>query len=371
MNDKETLSEKIRKRVIRDNAYERYGFLRNPFPKAGESTAEPFFDQEEARRVFEEKLLAFLESEGRKSTRLLIHGDHRVGKTNFLRYWYQSLQKSFSEIGLTEYFPILLTVSSDNFIDDIHKPIAMELSQEFFSEFFIGLEINSDALELAGDSDFKRAINSVLEDKEHQLIFTKWFSGEKCTQNELTKLGGVFSSITTASLAIKYFDEFMKLARRLGMIKAFILFVDEFELIFSDAVTRSKKARYLQDLRHFMDVHQQGIFLIAATTSYVLTEFQRQYIALKNRFGDPVELKPIQNYEDSLGYARAYMEHGHEAFKRFINLEGPDDFDELVSEKDIKNIFEEVEREYRGVQGWFFAKLHERAEDKIRNRAPL
>ena len=371
----EELKSGIGEGLRRPNPFQRYGFLKNPFPKAGDQTAEPCYNQDDVKAAFKKKFLSFAQSEGQTSGRLLILGDHRVGKTNFLLYSQRQISKLQNEGVIEGVIPLYVSGPYDNFLKDVHRPVIVELSNKIFPTFFEIVKNYDKPLQNGGD--LTRAIEAVVQPPQPELqqfdrteerirLFTKWFSGAKCTQGELRALGGVFSSIDTSSLAIKYFRDFVVLARRLDVFKGIIILLDEFELIFGGAVTASKRARYLQDLRHFIDTMQAGILLVVASLSAILVGFQRDYPALKNRFGDSQELSPIQDEKQAVGYARAYLD-----FERavFLEKDGEDkDYDDIISEDIIASVFEEVQKEYHSAQGMFFDKLYNKVEEKVRGQ---
>lgn len=381
-NDYQALKDQLSQKAKKANPFEQYGFLRNPFPKAGETTADPSYNQDTVKKAFEAKFVSFVQNDGESSDRLLIYGDQRVGKTNFLLHWQHRISKLLED-GVTDgYIPIYLTVASDNFLDDVHKPLVMELSKAIFPPFFETIQQNHDPAFRSQSDNFTQAIvatTKALEAAKDRLLsddiaaaaairlFAKWFGGEKCTPNELKTLGGVFSSIDTASLAINYFRDFIRLSRRYKgrykVLRGLIVFLDEFELVFGKAVPPSKRARYLQDLRHFIDMTQEGVLLVVASSSTILTEFQRDYAALKNRFGETQELQAIRSLDEARGYAKAYLDFGPKIYPREQSKKG--DFKPIITEEEIADIYEEVQKEHKGAQGWFFAKLHDRVEEKV------
>lgn len=366
---------KLRQELRQDNPYERYGLLSNPFPKAGEPTADPLYNQEPVVETFERMLLTFFQTDGNDSSRLLIYGDHRVGKTNFLLHWRQQVERLLNERVVTGFHPIYLTISADNFVEDVYGPIITELSKDLIPSFFEALrKLNPNLLSTKTDLD--RAIHTTIEilnqkdtsnDEDDTTIrlFTKWFSGERCAQSELKMLGGLFSSIDTSSLAIKYFRDFVNLARQHTEYKGVIIFMDEFELIFGSAVTSSKRARYLQDLRHFIDMLEGGILLVVASSSAIYAEFQREYPAIKNRFSQTKELSSIKSIEQARGYAEAYIDFARAAFQEVGGKQ--DAVEELLTPGEIEECFAVAYSQYKGAQGMFLAELHRRVEDKVRS----
>jgi len=371
-NDYQALKDKVSEELRKPSPFERYGFLRNPFPKAGEPTSEPFHNQDKVRRAFEAKFFSFVQSGGESSDRLLVFGDHRVGKTNFLLHWQHQISRLLEDGILGGFIPLYLTVASDNFIDDIHKPLVMELSKAIFPSFFEMLKTRDPDIP---DGDLARAIEATLKRDSFQLKmfiddadirrFAKWFSGQRCTLSELRELGGVFSSIDTSSLAIRYLRDFVQLARHYEILKGVIVFLDEFELILGKAMTTSQRARYLNDLRHFVDTLQKGVLLVVASSTAILEEFQREHPALKNRFGETLELQKIQTLDEAKRYAQAYLSFGRETYNRAQKTGKTNGFQEIITEEEIAAIFEEVREKYGRAQGPFFAKLYNKVEEKV------
>jgi hypothetical protein len=371
MGDYQSLVDEVVKELEQPNRFSTFGVLRNPFPKAGETAAEPFHNQAEANTAFlEYKFKPFIKSEGTESNRLLVYGDHRVGKTNFLMHWHGLISRLLEDRIVVGYSCVYRSLYSGTFLDDVHKPLVTELSKSVFPSFFEGFEPTGLANK---DDDLARAISKTVprqakmftNDRDPRLnLFAKWFSADKCSSAELKELG-VSSSIDTASLAIRYLRDFIELAQERKLMKGIVVFLDEFELIFSRSVTPSNRARYLQDLRHFIDTLQKGILMLVASLPAVQIDFQRDYPAVRNRFGDNQDLKEIRSAVEAKAYANAYLDYARKSYKAPHKKQGkPKD---LISSAEIERIYQQVLEEQKKVtQGWFFAKLHDTVEEQVR-----
>jgi hypothetical protein len=286
-------------------------------------------------------------------------------------HWNYLISRLLEDRILVGYSCVYHSIYSGNFIDDIHKPLITELSKVVFPSFFetfdpTGLENRDDDFVRAINKTVKRQTQLFKDDNDPRLnLFVKWLSGEKCSSSELKGLG-VFSNIDTSSLAIKYFRDFIDLAQGHNILKGLIFCLDEFELIFSRAVTPSNRARYLQDLRHFIDMLQKGVLMVVASLPAVQIEFQRDYPAVRNRFGDTQELKEIHSSDEAKEYAQSYIDHGHKSYKE-AGKKGK--ARSVISGGEIEDIYNAVLEEHGKVtQGWFFARLHDRVEQKIRGQ---
>ena len=85
--DYQTLKDQLSRKVKKANPYGQYGFLRNPFPRAGETTAEPSYNQDIAKKAFEAKFVSFIQNDGESSDRFLVYGDQRLGCIWCCRFW--------------------------------------------------------------------------------------------------------------------------------------------------------------------------------------------------------------------------------------------------------------------------------------------
>lgn len=344
------------------NPYKRYGFLRNPFPINVQEFHRICYNQDDVKKIFVSRLGSFIANQEIET--LLIHADHRVGKTNFLRYYYNEL-KDISKNNGNIFNYAYIREYNDNYLI-FHKAIIDELGVDFFVKLFNEIKDNTEILDDIQETDFKKGIRSCIEsitlsgglNFEYVFLFFEWFKGIKYTQKKLEKID-VSSSITTSSLAIRYLNDLIKLSRISGVLKGLIIFMDEFESIFGESVSRGKRDKYLQDIRSLLDEIQIGIFIICAITPNALLELSK-YQALKARFGESISLSSIRDIDEAKAYANEYINFAKEEVKNNNNKS----IKNIISNNNIKKIYNDFDEE-EIKQGYFFEKLHYFIEDKI------
>lgn len=372
---------------VKVNPYESYGFLKDPFPTNAQESYKICYNQDNVKKIFIQKLKSFISNQ--KIETLLIDAEHRVGKTNFLLHYYHELNDIFLEKG-DDFKNIYLREYGDNYLV-LHKAFIETLGENFVIELLTKLKDNKKVLDEISDTDFKKGLDSCMNspslygfDSKKVTIFYEWLGGIKCTQKKLNEIN-IFSNITTSSLAIRYFKDFIKMSRKLGIIKGLIIFLDEFELIFGESITRAKRDKYLQDIRSFIDEIQVGSFVVCAITPYALVNLSQDYQALKARFGESISLSPIRNSDEAIAYANQYIEFARSEFKN-KNKGNRKKIKRIIEESDIKDIYnklamydedldyfyeEIVDIEFDVKQGYFFERLHNFVEDKINDSSVI
>lgn len=360
----------LKRRRRQPNAYAGYGLLTNPFPKAGEQTTSPSYDQREANRIFRRKLVAFVELRGERSDRLFVYGDHRVGKTNFLlhsKYVVDTLESA----GDIEGFDAVYVPEPGDKYMTFHATLVDRLAENAIPSLLSQLSRDGPARDLEGVTALLASVLSHLiglDDlgDQHIRLFSKWLRGEKCGITEQRQLGGPASNVTTASLATKVLWELLNLMRMEGTLRGLVVFLDEFELIFSATLSTPKRARYIQDLRHFIDVFQKGIFLVVASLPGVQPQLLREYPALRNRLGKPRELTEIRDEQEARDYAQAYLGDGRARYAEANPGEEQRQFDTLLTDQEVTEAFERVKEEQGKVlQGPFYDELYRITEAKV------
>lgn len=366
------------------NPYVTFGFFKNPFPTNARESYKICYNQDDVKKIFINKLRSFITDQNIET--LIIGAEHRVGKTNFLLHYYHKLKHISLDVRDKTFKYAYIRDYGDNFLV-IHKALIMALGENFFLDLLNKLNDKKAMLNELSDTDFKKGLLSCFSsrtfagfDPNKISLFLEWFEGIKCTQRELKELG-VFSNITTSSLAIRYLRDLIQISRSLGIMNGLMIFMDEFELIFGESVSRAKRDKYLQDLRSLIDEIQVGIFIVSAITPTALVELSKNYQALKARFGDSISLSPIRNVDEAQAYAEEYINSARSEFiekskenktKKFKNIIEKEEIDKLYKElagpKEEISIFESSTFKLMSSvvrQGFFFERLHNYIEDKI------
>ncbi|VVB95262.1 Uncharacterised protein [uncultured archaeon] len=367
------------------NPYVTYGIFGNPFPTNATESYEVCYNQEEAKQKFIQKLVTFISEQ--KIETFLITAEHRVGKTNFLLHYYYEL-RSIPELRNKTFKYIYTREYGDNYLI-FHKSIIETLGENFFINLLNRLKDDKSVLDEIPETDFKKGLNKCIEvstlssglDINKISLFFEWFAGVKFPQRGLRDIG-VFSNIATSSVAIRYFKDLIKVSRRLGIITGLIIFIDEFELIFGESVSRAKRDKYLQDIRSLIDEIQTGLFIVCAITPDKLIELSKNYQALRARLGESVSLSPIRNFDEAHAYAfeyikaatKKYQDESKDKATKFKNIIEKDEIRKIYTELAGPEEFIPFEKlsstpihliQGFVVQGFFFDKLHNLIEAKI------
>lgn len=360
----------LNRRREQPNPFERYGLLMNPFPRAGEQTAHPSYNQREANKIFREKLVNFVRGGGERSDRFFVYGDHRVGKTNFLLHSKYVVDTLASAGDIEGFQSVYVPQPGDGHLS-FHRDLIEALATNAIPSLLNEVRLEHDMVDIhALSSPLSSVLShlSQLEDLEdmHIRLFSKWLSGERCSVSELNKLGGPSFNVTTSSLATKLLWQLFSLMRSTSILYGLIVFFDEFELIFGASLSVARRARYVQDLRHFIDVFQKGIFLVVASLPGVQPQLQREYPALRNRLGKPRELTEIRDEREAIEYANAYIQYGRGRYKQANPDADERRFDTLLGDKVIGEAFQRVKEEQgKVVQGPFYDELYRVTESKV------
>jgi hypothetical protein len=374
----EELQELRNALVSGPNPWHAYGLLNNPFPSLGQVNPNVCHNQQEVKNEISNLIIDFKNNDFRLTT-LLVVGTHRQGKTNVLAHFYEQLNDwRKANPGI----PILATsVSLGGGIASsfllFHQALVRTLEREgFLIEVLEGLARSpnlSDRMKSVADHELRSAIGSVLDvpgqpegatvlNDQLFLLFSRWLAAERSSAAQKNKLG-VASDVLSTSRATLLLRDFLALALSLQP-KGIVVFVDEFEE--HALAARSQKVRFLQDLRNFMDVVQRGIALIIASTPPGVVGL-KDYRAIDNRLQHRVELCNIEDAQEAVDYAQAYLKWGHQEFRERMGeeLEQPE---LLLSDEEIMQAFEAAQRDLaveEAPQSRFFDRLHSIAHQKV------
>lgn len=348
----------------RESPWEKFGYLGNPFPGAGQVWPQVCHDQEDIKKAIEGALNAFVNS-NYESSRLLVIGDHGTGKTNILKHYEYHL-KGLRQDGIGEYIlPVYVTGDVAKFVD-LYSRTMDAIDRGLLVGLADAMQSN-DKYGLLKTQDLRAALRYLGPDtpsgdspEARQTLFFKWIRATDCYSGEYKRLG-VSGSIGTASRATTVLADLIRSAGEVSLFSGMVLFLDEFEEAFMAGLSEKVQARYLQDLRNLIDIVQTGIMLVVAGTPIVEKRLQT-YRALQRRLGPPHHLADIQNADDAVGYAWAYKNHARDLFKR-VREEPAKDIPDLLPDKEVQRIFEEIEsRTPVGLRlGMFIEELHEEA----------
>ena len=360
------------------NPYEDYFLLSNPFPTIGQ-----FYgicvDQASVKRRFTQVLREFyLDSQSRIMT---ILGSTGAGKTNLLRFLEQTLSRkrepSTARKPITNLFTVFVEQPQGSYLE-IHRQIINQLGSMFFAEFFSVVrrrKINLSKLpsDLPGTNPaliqalvhiaYKDAGQLLLPDASGQTPFldepqsyrtlNNWLQGLKLSPAEKKQLGSVSVEIGKSStVAIKLLSDLVKIFLHVDFFKGIIIFIDEFEEVFS-GLSPTNQAQYAQDLRNLFDSHPKGVVFVVATAP--LGDGVKQISpALQRRLDNAVDIVPISDETAALEYAKAYIQWGRDRFTRKTNsnVSLPEDCPDTdllyfpLTEAEVKKVYNALKDRY-------------------------
>ena len=319
------------------NHFEDFFLLSNPFPMG--EFYDFCVDQEPVKEEFTRILRTFYNDSQLQIMSIL--GSTGAGKTTLLRFLEQTLKKwrepNSEKKAITDLYTVFITQPRGSYLE-IHQEVISQLSSMFFADFFskvrqrkINLSKLSDKLlgintELIKTLAYIAHLNvqqSIFEYYPEQSLFLsepqsyrileKWLQGVKLTTAEKKELNNVSTDVgKSATVAIKFLSDLIKIFRHVELFKGLIIFFDEFEELVSGRSSIGQ-AQYAQDLRNLFDSHREGVVFIVATAP-ISEKLQRISPALDRRLGLGVEITPISDETTALKYAKAFIEWGRNKF---------------------------------------------------------
>ena len=352
--------------TTRANPFEKYGFRRNPFPGHEEEFFEFIYGQDEAKQVFFERFKQF--HRDRKVNTLLIIADHRVGKTNFLRYYHYRLEKMLQSkrISRTEapFLPIYTRAYEYDFFF-IYQQIIEKLPEDILIDLFDSLTNNPLSQDFP-DTDLSRALRKTRKDcadsefdqEERISLFCRWLRGGYRSLNKLQREDlGVRENITNSPVGSRFLRDLLEIMRERNILNGLVFFFDEFERLVGAGLSRAQKDRYLNDIRNFISDFQRGAFFTFAITPAGLAELQKIYPAIPPRLGTQLQLRNLESEKAAFEFTNSYIEYSMEPKKKKKDI---------LTRDQISNVFlREKERDQKVRQGNFLARLREEVEKNV------
>ena len=332
------------------NLFEDFFLLSNPFPMG--EFYDFCVDQEPVKEEFTRILRTFYNDSQLQIMTIL--GSTGAGKTTLLKFLEQTLKKwrepNPARKAITDLYTVLITQPRGSYIE-IHYEIISQLSTMFFADFFSKVrqgEIDLSKLrnELPGTNpeliktlayiaqlniqrsifDYHKEQTTFMPEPQSYRILEKWLQGVKLTAAEKKQLGDVSTDVSkSATVAIKFLSDLIKIFLHVKFFKGLIIFFDEFEELVSGRSSVAQ-AQYAQDLRNLFDSHPEGVVFVVATAP-ISEKLQKISPALQRRLGSGVEITPISDEAAALQYAKEFIQWGREKFvsETEKNIIFPDD----------------------------------------------
>jgi hypothetical protein len=309
----------LKLRQEKQNPYEQYFLLKNPFPGKGELNEKVVSNQEETKNAFIDKLGKFSE----ENENLIIQGINGAGKTSILKYFEFYVDEARKRQYLDgKIFSIYVVASEDDYAS-LHTDIVSELLGKTLFDVAKAFN-NRSSQNTNGENPFENDDNvsqnlltlasntNLFSDwsAAHADAFKSWLTGNKLNPGEKKFLGGA-KDIPNTSMAIRYLKDYIEIAKDLNICDGVVILIDEFEYLFT-TLTKAKQSSYVSDIRHLLDVLSSKSIVVFATTPE--DGDLDKYPALKRRMGSSVNLKPIGDSGEAVSYAKDYLRYGKELF---------------------------------------------------------
>lgn len=331
--------------------YSRYSLEKNPFPYAGIPEENPRFcaDREKELQTISDTIsLSLSES----STHIALIGGYGNGKTHTLRYIKSQINSQLSEDNrfraiagyvITPGHSLIDTYR--NFMQDLGRNFFIRLTWEFLGNITLELikEEKSDLKDLPSEvkDELKKnpsELRSYVEDgsillsllmetarervlsliknvdvangflqlisDETSLLAWKWLSGERILYEERRVLG-IVSSIDSDDRALAVFQDVRNIMRNQGYRLVCIL-IDEFELV--EILHHQQKQRFLNAIRHLIDLNPHGLCLVISCTPEVWKNIVMEYHAFSERIFREIVLRPLSE-KTIYHLIREYLKH--------------------------------------------------------------
>ena len=353
----------------KDDYFEQFGLVRNPFPPSRTIIPELLYDQEEAQQRFASLVRAVLDPIPQRRAAGILGGTGG-GKTHLLRH----CQHEFAEFCRKHerWFVAVEFQAGSGSMQALVKELfnaADMLCREDLGEFdFITaiikcLRENRIILEMIRQDDLRSALGHLLDaneptfvplDRDRQYtfdrlreIFKRWLSGGTLSMTERKYLG-VFGRISTGAMAVRVCREMFHLARKGGLFEGVLLCLDEMETLFTGGLRFGRVQGFLQDLRYFYDEAVKSnegysLLILSASTPEGATNLREYNYPLYQRLGfegdSRIELKPIRGVEDATQFAYAYIDYAHQDWSRKRKTQSSKDSKEIVFTRDIEAAF--------------------------------
>jgi len=352
--------------TTRANPFEKYGFRRNPFPGHEEEFFKFIYGQDEAKKVFLERFKQF--HRDRNVNTLLIVADHRVGKTNFLRYYHYRLEKMMQskQISRTEapFLPIYTRAYEYDFFF-IYQQIIQKLPEDIFIKLYNSLAKKPLPQDFP-DTELSRALrktgkdmaNSEFDQDKRISLFRDWLRGGYRSLNKSQREDlGVRENITNSPVGARFLRDLLEIMRERKILNGLVFFFDELERLVGAGLSRAQKDRYLNDIRNFISDFQRGAFFTFAITQAGFAELQKIYPAIPPRLGTQLQLRNLESEKEAFEFTQIYIDHFRQSEEKKKDI---------LTRDQISNVFlREKERDQKVRQGNFLARLREEAEENV------
>lgn len=298
----------------RRQMFDRFGFLRNPYPPAGEPTGHPHLETN-----IEDPIVTAIQSfeRDRVSQVMLIEGTQGVGKTNLLNYFQRELQTLHTnEDG---YYIIRYYPDPESTFDGILRRVFQEFdASNLFAE--LGRYLNN------LDPDEKRKAINAAQSHEMRSVLASLSDAAGTGDDELANACRTALEWLTGLRILKKHREVLNVTFRLDTIESktqalrdlvfccseakllngLYLLLDELEKQ-DYSYSKTIVLRYLSAIRALIDALPKHLFLIVALTIEAKLRYFRMLPAFAGRLQNTVRINPIMDKAEAVDISDFYV----------------------------------------------------------------
>lgn len=303
----------------RQELYEQYGVLENPFPPASQPMGHPHKETDE-----DDIIVARLKSFTRDETTqvIVIEGMQGIGKTNLLEYYRDELQSIYGNH--EGYYIIRYYSDPEPEFGGVVRRIIQEFGVDYLQEIGKRLSKLSSSDQDKAFSRVRnfetrqafRALRDAADDKDElqpaSTLLLDYFLGLRVLKRHTEVLGIQFRLDTTESKTQALHD-LIFLGQQLGCFKALFLFFDELEK--QGGLPPQQTTRYLSAIRALVDALPNFLFLLLAMTPEARLRYSSMLPALASRLQSVIPLKPLQNEKEAVDFYHFYLDKARETAK--------------------------------------------------------
>ncbi len=355
--------------------FNRFGVIRNPFPAAGQPSANPhmFTDADDA---IEQRLITF--ERDQTSQILLIEGTQGTGKTNLLSYYEGGLRDLYAEE--RRFYVIRYFSDPEPSFDRVVRRVFQSLDVEHLVR--LGTELarrtrqeRVAVIESAADGYETRCAlhalaNAEDENRRNEIASAalEWLVGLRLLNRHREALG-VQYRLDTVEAKTQALRDVIQASMATDCLRGLFLLLDELEKQDASA-SKLTVVRYLLALRALVDALPRGLFLLVALTPDAKKRYFGLVPAFAGRFQDSVELSPLRSQEAAMELARFYIKQARDDAAAELDADQSGNED-ILRDDEIAQVFANLVRqaEERGREGVtqrdFLNELHRRAEETL------
>lgn len=365
---------------VRKTLFKKFGFIRNPFPPAGEPSGHPHLEI-----TAEEKVVTAIETfnRDRSSQVLLIEGTQGVGKTNLLNYYQHELEQLYE--GSEDFYIIRYYPDPEASFEGIIRRLFQEFHQsgllERLATTLAGLDRTrrDEIIDSALSHEVRVVLNCLnkaaqASKDELQVVANlafEWLAGMRILNKHREQIQ-VHFRLDTVESKTQAFRDLVFCSSKAGLLSGIFLLLDELEKQ-DYSLSKTIVLRYLSAIRALIDALPKHLFLLIALTIEARRRYFTMLPALAGRLQNIVVLKPLTSAEEAQRLSDFYLDLAkRSAEEEALKSWGTPGTTLALTKSEIRELFSTLNKRAaaRAQEGVtprdFLQALHFEAEQKIK-----